>query len=548
MNLAPTQERGTSTFIESLASLHSQLVRSHKEEGRVRAAYARLIGEAEEDDMINLLLALILQTRDMYGSKGEYRLSYVLLECWDDPLLECWSESVAGKFKHIIKRWFAHSTIERRFGSWKDVKAIFQYYKERRRWASDKQTVSWRLCPILSLIVGVVKKQLVEDHVGGRSSLLAKWLPREKSAYAWQVPIFAYTMYGYKRAWSTLSKVTKAHYLARYRRILSSLSQATSAAQRLQCQNEWRHIDFAEDVTSLTMSRQRRAFALHGSSRPDQMSPSKLRDRRECKRNYLSYLERNNASKLRSGGSIGDLVREAWLIPEGDSRDSGMLQLAYDTKVAEVEVSGALRNMCPMCDTSVSMREGDCHLYDAIGISMLIAETSVVGPVMMTFSAEPRSIHLRPTDSFIQKVATIRAVAHYSGARTDICKGIGLLLSHGQKRGLTAEDAEKLQLVVLSDMEIRNADPRFASNDWKNSLLSWGYAQPPTVVYWNMQAIQGSPMATDSNGVIVISGCTSVAFIALCTDGLHRLTCAQGVLELLSSERYTFFADLGVRT
>ena len=541
---APLQEKDMNSivFVENLAGLYSQLVRNRKAESRIREVYVGLIKQAVNEVETNLLLSLMVQTRDMYYGKGEYRLFYVLLECWDDPSLHCWSDGIASRFRHIIERWFAYNTTEQRYGSWRDVKGVFQYYKDRRCWASDKQTVAWRLSPVLTMIADVVKQQIKEDNLANRPSLLAKWLPREKSAFAWQVPIFAYTMYGYKRPWATLSKVSKAHYLARYRRMLSYLSQATCAVQRLQCENEWSHIDFAKDVTSLTMSRQHHAFMLQGSSVADQMSPKKLQDRQECKKNYLSYLERQVRGKQRSGQSIGDLVREAWLVPEGETRDTDMLQLAYDTKVAEVEVSGTLRNMCPMCDTSDSMRTGDCHLYDAIGISMLIAETSVVGPVMLIFAAQPRLIHLKPTDSFIQKIATIRAVAHYAGARTDICKAYGLLLARGQKKGLSTQDAEKLQLVILSDMEISAADSHFAGAGRKKLVASLGYAQTPPVAYWNMQLTQDFPVATNDDGVTLISGSASAVFTALCTDSLQHWSSARGVTQLLSSERYSFFA------
>ena len=541
--LRPTERHiDVSTFEESVDGLHSQLVRGRGAEDRLRGEYCTLIEQAvfsvspvAQERMTNLLLALMLQTRDMYDGKGERRLLYVLLECWDDPSMHCWSNTVASKFRHIMERYFAYNTAERRYGSWRDVKYIFRYYNDRRRWASDKRIVTWRQSPILTIIADIVKKQIQEDYIANRSSLLAKWLPREKSAFAWQVPIFAYAMYGYKRLWPTLSKTTKAHHLARYRRMLSRLSQATTGAvQTLQCRNEWRYIDFARDVTSSTMARQHYAFLLQGSGSRYQMSPNKLRDRIQCKKNYLSYLEESRAdTKDPSTPSIGDVVRAAWLVPEGETRDSDMLQLAYDTKVAQVEVSGSLRNMCAMCDTSSSMRIGNCHLFEAVGIAMLIAETSAVGPAILTFSAQPRWVYLKPTDSFIQKVASIRAIAHYAGARTDISKACGLLAARAKKVGLSTQAAAKLQLMVVSDMEMQEADSPFAGTDRGKSP-----AHAPTVAYWNMKSKHRFSAAVNENGVVLVSGHVSSVLKVLCTDGLQGLRPAQGVL---SSERYTFF-------
>ena len=295
--------------------------------------------------MTNLLLSLMLQTRDIHEGKGEYRLFYVLLACWCRNEL---TDNIATKLLCIFERYFGQGETKP-IGSWKDVKYIFQYYKEVLRWAPDELTIAWKKSPILVMLVGIVRKQLDTDCVASRPSLLAKWLPREKSAFAWQVPIFAHALADCQVPWSTLSKTTKAHYLAEYRRTVSGLSRSTNKVQRLQCSNEWASINFAQNVTSLTMSRQHKAFMLEGGASAEQMAPDKLQDRQECKANYLAYLEDCKTGKHEFKAdrvTIGELVKRAWEIPDGELGDDLALQLGYDTKVAEVEISGALRNMC----------------------------------------------------------------------------------------------------------------------------------------------------------------------------------------------------------
>ena len=80
--------------------------------------------------MTNLLLALMVQTRDIYAGKGEYKLFYVMLECWDDHATHPRFADSASKFTRIMERLFGHNTDKRGMGSWKDVKYILRYYKE----------------------------------------------------------------------------------------------------------------------------------------------------------------------------------------------------------------------------------------------------------------------------------------------------------------------------------------------------------------------------------------------------------------------------------
>ena len=192
-----------------------------------------------------------------------------------------------------------------------------------------------------------------------------------------------------------------------------------------------------------------------------------------------------------------------------------------------------------------------CPLFDAIGLAMLIAETSVIGPRIMIFATEPRWIQLRPTDSFVEKVATIRAFAHYAGAGINLYKAYALLLTCCQKAKMTSEDVEKLHLVVLSDMQINEADPQFTGSLHDNCglmLRTAGYSSPPPMIYWNMRSTQGFPVATSrDDGVLLVSGCTTAVLTDLCTNGvtdLRQMTAIRGTLQVLSAERYTFFWDV----
>ena len=545
---------GDEMFRAGLAQLYSQLVRGRDGESVIRDKYCSLIHRAsqvEDQRMTNLLLSLMLQTRDIHEGKGEYRLFYVLLGCWCRAE---WTDNIASKFLCVFERYFGQGGTTG-IGSWKDVKYIFQYCRELLRWAPDELATAWKRSPILVMLVSIVRKQLDADCVAEKPSLLAKWLPREKSAFAWQVPIFAHALANCQVPWSALSKMGKAHYLAEYRRTISELSRGTNAVQRLQCSDEWAGIDFTKDVTSLTMSRQHKAFMMEGTASVDQMATNKLQDRQECKANYLAYLEDCKTGKHELAAdrvTIGELVKRAWGIPDGESEGGLALQLGYDTKVAEVEISGALRNICPVCDTSGSMTWDSCPLFDAIGLAMLIAETSVLGPRIMIFASEPRWIQLRPTDSFVEKVATIRAFAHYAGAGTDLCKAYALMFTCCQKAKMTSADVEKLHLVILSDMPINEADPQFTGSLRENCglmLRTADYSTPPSMVYWNMRGTERSPVVVTNrdDGILLVSGCTAAALTGLCTDGvrdLEQTTAVRSTLRILSRERYTFFWDV----
>ena len=556
------REKKVAVFEEGLMQMYFQLVRRAEAESRVREQYCSLIEQASRTDKsaraTNFLLSLMVQTRDIHGGKGEYRLFYVMLECWDRPGMQHWSDATAQKVRCIVERCFGHNTDVMPFGSWKDVKYLFEYYKEQRGWTIETRTGAWRQSPVLTMIADMVKQQIDKDCVSSAPSLLAKWLPREKSAFAWQVPIYAHAIHGHKHSWSALSGIGKASYLARYRRMLSRASRATGVVQRLQCSNEWRNINFAKDVTSLTLSRQSQAFKLEGRKQPGELSPTKLADRQQCRCNYLLYMEecRSGLQQFKARRvTIGELVRQAWDVPVGDSTGNADLQIAYDAKVEEARRTKGLHSMCALCDTSGSMISGNCPLFDAVGIAMLIAETSVVGPRIMTFSTQPRWIHLKPGDSFVQKVATIRELSHYAGAETNIYKAYALLLAGCQKAELSAEDVEALHLLVLSDMQLNEADAQFTGtlDESCKTVLRRGWGggntRAPRMVYWNMQYSGEFPTAVndDNTGALLVSGYTTAVLAALCANGakeLCQLTPTQGVLQTLSADRYTFFWDV----
>ena len=112
-----------------------------------------------------------------------------------------------------------------------------------------------------------------------------------------------------------------------------------------------------------------------------------------------------------------------------------------------------------MVDVSGSMN-GD-PLYAAIALGLRIAEKSLLGKRVLTFSASPTWVNLDGCDNFISMVEKVRCSDW--GMNTNFSAALNLILDAIVQQKLEPTDVEDMVLTILSDMQIDVADVKYAT-------------------------------------------------------------------------------------
>ena len=540
----------SSMFEDALSQLFFQLTRGTDSKLAV-SQYGKLCKAAfnVNESQVALLLSLMVQTRDSSEGKKETKLFYGMLEVWDG--LAHQTGKLPGPLLRLLPQLIGGAFEGKPYGSFRDVKYFIDYVVEERKWARHDLLTNASQCPVICLVLDLVHDKLACDEGSDAPSLLAKWLPREKSRFGYQAPLFAMLGKDYL-SWEQMTSGTRSRVLSEYRRRIASINRELATTQVLQCGKKWSNIDFERGVTSSTMRRQAKAFSLCGRKKEEALLPGDLDDRLRCKENFESYINccKGGTSEMKvKDVTLGELVKAAWSLDSFDEDgERDRLDISYRAKLDEVQKLGGIGKFCVMCDTSASMSWENAPLHDAVGIAMMIAETSSVCPGIMTFATDPTWIKLDGEADFVTKVKTIRQSQLYAGASTDIYKCFRLVLAAIQEKCLSQEEVSSLNILVLSDMQINAAVGRSIDTldlELDRLFERAGYPCKPKLVYWNMRSTSGFPTADyRRERIMLVSGYEVGTLQALLTDGvsgLEKATPVSSLLALLAQPRYSWF-------
>ena len=543
------------SFEEGITKLFYQLVRVNKKTGSgtlnvLNNLYTYLVNNAVnslDESQINFLTALLFQTRDISGGKGEYALFYNLLPVWEPhfhvpmvnnkltPLLVLLVDTDMAKDRYGVEH--VHS-----YGSWKDFKYILETFKDNSS-MTDRQAIE-RIneASIPKLLITLVKEKM---KLKNNNSLISRWLPREKSKFGWQAKVLAPLI---------TPRATTESSLRAYRKKLAELNKQLGTVQVNQCANTWANIDFNKDCTSITMSKQKKAFMCEGTNSDAKNRP----DRTLCSENYLNYLEscKTGEKKIKSARtSPGSMVKEFWTkgIDTYGYRSGTMSQSEKDTcnlmwKQQQEDSGSVLSNCVPILDTSGSMTWENCPLYDATAIALKIAENSTIGKRVMTFSESPTWINLEGKDTLEEMVASVVKMSHSVGMSTNMQAAFQLLCDACVHKDMTPEEVEDIVLVVLSDMQADQGSKSVGTSTLEEIVqkmfheagLKTSHRRPyaaPTMVWWNMRTTNGSPCATSSKNTVMMSGYDASILSTVMESGidtLKQMTAWDNLKKLLS--------------
>lgn len=456
-------------------------------------------------EYMSLLYRLIAHTRDIVDGKGEYTLSYMLLGVWDRHHPEL-AQFALRQFV-IPYEPDAHP-----YGSWKDIKYLHKYDK-------SSQLVGYG--------IDLMVHQLRSDAVSDNPSLAAKWVPREKSQFKELFTILATNYFQeYILTAKTDDKRRKAILKAKmdFRKLISSLNKKLDTVQIKQCSNTWSTIDPTKQ-TSITMHKQKKAF-LNLTKKGEQRSESD--DRIACATNFTEYAAKATKGEVEIKGKrigLNDFTQNALKLRQpNDAVEIEILNAQWRNNSVQ---TGALGKMIAMVDVSGSMSGDPMHAAIALGIR--VAEKSLLGKRVLTFSANPTWVNLDGIDTFHEMVQTV-ARAEW-GMNTNFAAALNMILDAIVSQKLKPEDVEDMVLTIFSDMQIDAADNKSLSlmNSIERRYADAGqrlWGKPfnvPHILFWNLSSTSGFPTLSTQKNASMMSGFSPALLNLFCDEGLEAL-------------------------
>jgi hypothetical protein len=376
-------------------------------------------------------------------------------------------------------------------------------------------------------------------------SLVAKWIPREKSTFSWLYESLALRYFSeYMKTANTIHRQHRAILKCKteYRKVISVLNKYIDTLQIKQCGRVWSSIKF-NNVTSISLSKQKKAF-LNINKKGEIRYPD-IEDRINCATNFNTHIQKvlNGETEMK-GKRLGmaDFTKQA-LDSSISQAEKDLLNSQWRDNSSQ---TGALGNMIAMVDISNSM-DGD-PMNVAIALGIRIAEKSILGKRVMTFSSNPTWVNLDKCNNFVDMVEQV-SYANW-GMNTNIYSAFNIILDAIISQKLTSDEVSDMILAIFSDMQIDAADnSNFLS---LYSSLEQKYAdagikicgkpyRPPHILFWNLRSTNGFPTLSSQPNVSCMSGFSPSLLNLFCDQGIDILKgCTPWLMlkHLLENQRY----------
>ena len=515
-----------------------------------------------------ILYKLIAYTRDINNGKGLYNASYMMIASWNQLYI------IDIKYK-LIGLNLAYKAIEnivndynkKPLGSWKDIKYFCNYYKEEileiiENPISENNLAILNNDQLICRIKNLVSNKLYNDEKSlYEKSLLAKWIPREKSLkFGWLTQILAENYY--KNFLLTANKpeqieLAKKKCLTKFRILIANINKDLKTIQIQQCERKWSEINFEKNITSITLNKQSLAFqniSKKGEERNYKYEDI-ARDRKLCSKNYKVYinncLENKKIIKAKNT-SIVDLVKKAIdLNYFNNETERNLINLQWNEINKNIKEN--LTNFIPLIDTSYSMEdEYGYPLHSAIGLGLKIAELSNFGKRAITFSNTPEWINLDTCIDFVDCVDKIKKAPW--GQNTNILLALELILNAAINQNIDPSELEKTTLVILSDMQIdrnnyNNTLDEIIKTKFEEAGLKSVYKKPypvPHIIFWNLKSTHGFPTLSTNKNISMISGSTMNVlnnFLNKGNDFLKELDSWKILNDSINKSKYSEFEN-----
>jgi hypothetical protein len=550
---------------EKIVQFFFQLVRTNDTQVLEKTLYDMLNfikgNEKEYFLQLSVLYRMIAQTRDIIAGKGEYNLSFMQIYVW----WEFYPDLVLSLLPHFFHHNDTKELNGHQYGSWKDLKYLCNYLRLR----SGNH-------PLIQYCINMGLDQLQKDSdefdnylancdAGPKPTpkltLLAKWLPREKSKFSWLHARMAYSLYP-EFLESAREKNDKAVLLKaklkckiNFTKQLVRINKYLDTTQIKQCAKNYSGIDYGR-VTSITMHKQKLAFQnktkknTQRSNDPDRVESAKLFSEHLHKSLSNDYVKVHGKRC-----NVYELVKAAL----HTYTDEDVLTVNQQWKDNGTNNVAGLCNIIPMVDTSGSMESDEClPLYNAIGLGIRVSEKThdAFKNRILTFDADPTWVQLNENSTFVEKVAQVKGSRW--GMNTDFYKAMRYILDVILVNGIPPSEVSNMILAVFSDMQIDCATPARGEDSLdgtmmeniKNMFHSAGLMSkyktpytPPHILFWNLRNTTGFPTLSTEENTTMLSGYNATLlniFVEKGLDGLKKYTPSNMLSELLNNNRYKF--------
>ena len=491
---------------------------------------------------LSILYKMIGHTRDIVDGKGEYNLTYMMIYTWN----KFYPKLAQFALKCLVD--LGDKSIHQ-YGSWKDIKYFCEYCKSQGDDAANGSLIKYA--------ISLTNEQLHKDYsllISNSTdiSLVAKWIPREKSTFGWLFENLATNFFSHflNTANNDVSRrkaVLKCK--TEYRKILSTLNKHIDTVQIKQCGHNWANINFGK-TTSITLTKQKKAF-LNVKKNGDIRYPDNI-DRLQCAQHFNEHVQKAVRGEVEMKGKrvgMADFTKQALqLLRKGSQTENDLLNSQWRDNSSQ---NGGLGKMIAMVDVSGSMDGDPMHVAIALGIR--IAEKSALGKRVMTFSANPTWVNLEPYTDFISQVNVVGRAPF--GQNTNFYAALDMILDAIIENKMAPEDVQDLVLVILSDMQMDEGDKCSKQVLYETMKAKYEAAgirvhgtpyKPPHILFWNLRSSSGFPALSNQPNASMMSGFSPALLNLFCEQGMNALQSSTPwslLLRSLENERYTIMSD-----
>lgn len=512
----------------------------------------------EHSHYIVLLYKMIGHTRDIIDGKGERTLTYMMISVWYDFFPELALFALHSlNYERLNERIKEHP-----YGSWKDIKYFCQYYKNK--YGNEHH-------PLISECIKILNCQLLLDYFTEKTniSLVAKWIPREKSKkFGWLFPHLAYDyfnefLYTAKEQNSIINAKKKCK--TEYRKLISKLNKNINTLEILQCNRQWSKIAF-ENISSAAINKQKKSFLYENKKAFFDL------DRVMCKVYFKTYIQQcktnenmlhcknmsmNEFTKLalniidrKKNDKIDDKIDDKKDDEKDDKKDDlelekELLDMQWEYHSKQTELLGLV---LPIIDLSQSMFGEPKNAAIAFGIR--VASKSSLGKRMVVLSNTPKWINLENVSSFTDCVEEI--TKHDENINSNLYSVFDMILETMISSNMKPENISDLSVVIFSDMQIDSISTIYKNcfmDKVKEKYHNVGCKKLPKFIFWNLRSTNGFPVLSLEPNVLMLSGYHISLLSNLSSQGLKVLGGKnpwKQLEEILMNKRYNILESKAI--
>jgi hypothetical protein len=546
-------------------------------------------------NLLKMLYKLIAQTRDICYGKGERDITYMMIYQWWRyyPLLALtalYSMMFSGYHSDYVFNTYIdvnneYAPHQNSYGCFKDVKYFCNYlrkYAHTITYTNNDNTLCNYAITILNQRVYDDYKEYLKN--GTMPSLACKWVPRENSKYGWifekmaiqwiqatdPVILSSINIEQYENMSNVSLKNCKAVIKCKtiYRKVISLLSKQLDLPETKQCNKKWADIK-PYTITIDSMFRKNNAL-FNIDNTFDNRKPTIIdADRRQCAHNIKEHvfiaemsphfkLENMRKSYINQCTfSPLQFVKQAIKLI-GSRKINGSIEIQqnilYQIGLLNAnwrkfsQKCNALDFFIPIVDMSLSM-SGD-PLYNAIGMSCLIAEKSKIGQRIMVMDIIPTWVNLEGcSGNFVEMVEILY---NYTNRNTvaNILKTFDTIIDAITMCNSDGNGNKKMDLVFVIFTNESSYITYGNEMVHTNIINSFSRAKLdiPHIIYWNCSPnIQVKPVYGLTNKSAMVSGTNAELlnhFSFIGWSNLYNNNSFDTLENILSNSRYDIMGEL----